>query len=351
MRHLHLFAVPLILSACVGDENAYLCQTRGEKLQAAIDAVRTSPHAILAVKDEQCGSQVYLSGDPTTAQTRSLFRIGSVTKTYVSALILTLLQDGELNLEDGLDTYVPDLPGSEGINLRMLLNHTSGLFDYTEDEIFWADLARDWTPREIVDLALTHAPYFAPGENHRYSNTNYILLGMVAEQITGEGVAELIRERLLEPAELSATFLDGEEALRGTLAPGYDAALNDVTFALDPSGPWAAGAMVASAADVAAWFETLYGSDLILSEASHALLIQDALAPNGVSGYGLGVMLIPAANTGGAGPGLGHGGGIPGYATLGFHFPEKNLTLVGIVNQDNADPNELLVQALQVLAL
>jgi D-alanyl-D-alanine carboxypeptidase len=356
MRHLHWFVVSLALCACIGDESDHLCQARGERLQTGLDALRTSPHVVLAIRDEQCGAHTYVSGDRATVKPDSLFRIASVTKTYVSALVLTLAQDGELDLEDAASAYIGDFPDLDGVTIRMLLNHTSGLFDYTEDATFWSEPTRKWEPQEIVDFALTHEPYFAPGEGFHYSNTNYILLGMLGEQITGQPIGQLLRERLFEPAHLRETFLDGEEPIRGTLAPGYDADLNEVTYILDPSAPWAAGAMVASAADVALWMETLYGSDLILDDASQALLRQDALAPEGVAGYGLGVMLLPPENTGGAGPALGHGGGIPGYETLGFYFPEKALTLVAIVNKDasveaHSSANDVVVMALQTLAL
>jgi D-alanyl-D-alanine carboxypeptidase len=319
------------------------CHERASKLQAAVDKARTSPHAVLAVKDAACGSRVYFSGDPKTANADSLFRIGSVTKTYVSALILSLVQDGKIDLTDPVTTWLADLPKAEGITVRMLLNHTSGIFAYSDHPDFAHQIQRKWAPRELVDLALTQESYAAPGKAFHYANTNYILLGMIAERAGGDKLSALIRKRLLAKASLAHTFFDGEEPLGADLAPGYDAAGNDVTHSFDPSVVWAAGAIAARPADVAEWVTALYAGD-VLNEQTRALLLQV-----GPEAYGLGVYMIAASNTVGSGPAIGHNGAVNGYATMAFYFPERRMSLVGVVDQDGADANALLLEALLAL--
>jgi D-alanyl-D-alanine carboxypeptidase len=319
------------------------CELLRQSLQAVADEKRTSPNATIALKNPACGTLVVVSGDESTATTESLWRIGSVTKTYVSATILTLFSEGKLGLDDLLSKWVADVPNSDGVTVRMLLNHTSGIFNYTEISAFHSDLQKVWTPRELVDFATANPPYFAPGSDFHYSNTNYILLGMVAELASGEKLGPLVRARTLDKAGLTHTFFDGEETIVGTLASGFSRSLKDATNAVHPSGPWAAGAMVASPADLAEWVAALYGSDQILGDAARAELTTTD------NGYGLGVVLIPASASRGAGPSLGHTGGINGYVTAAFYFPEPDMSLVAIVNQDNADPNPLMAGALRVL--
>lgn len=344
----------MFVIACGGAGEAHdpvvpdACNERDEKLNAAIDKVRTSPHAVLAVKDEECGTRVYLRGDPKTAQTDSLFRVGSLTKTYVSAAILLLVEDGKVALNDSVEQHMPGLANTDGVTLRMLLNHTSGIFEHTHDETFLADVHKKWEPSELVDLALKHERYATPGEAFNYSNTNYVLLGMIAEKVSGEELAQLIRSRLLEPSKLSHTFLDGDEKLPSALATGYDQLGNDLTHSLHPSTVWASGAMVSTAADLAEWMAALYGGDL-LNPSSRQLLVADPIEMPGGLAYGLGVLLSPPENTVGSGPALGHNGELNGYGALALYFPERGLALAGIVDQDGADSNALLLQALLTL--
>jgi D-alanyl-D-alanine carboxypeptidase len=229
----------------------------------------------------------------------------------------------------------------------MLLNHTSGIFNYTDDSTFQQGMGKPWTPIDLVHLATAHAPYFAPGAGWQYSNTNYILLGMIAESAGGAPLATQIRDRDRTPAHLDHTFLDGSETLDGTLAAGFHGTAN-VTHAIDPTGAWAAGAIVASGADVAEWAAALYGGDAVLGASERDLLTADP-ADNG--SYGLGVIILPASNSLGNGIGLGHDGQIPGFASQMFYFAQTQLALVSIVDDDGGDPNAVSLAALEALQI
>jgi D-alanyl-D-alanine carboxypeptidase len=324
------------------------CLDQDGRLQAALDAARTSVNALLAVRNTGCGTTVYVSGDSSTASSSSLWRIGSVTKTYTAATILTLVRDGELALDDPLSKWVPDVPNTDGVTVKMLLNHTSGIFNCTDDPAYSQDYTRDWTPGELVALAATHAPYFPPGTDWHYSNTNYILLGMIAEKAGGHTASALIRKRALEPAGLSHTFLEGEETIQGELATGFDQNNNDITHKYSMKTPWTAGSMAASGADVCDWIHALLGSTALLTAAEKTTML-DAVDAGSMVKYGLGVMILDPGITLGAGPGQGHGGDIFGFHTQAYWFPDKQTAICAVTNQDGTSPNDLTVAALKVL--
>ncbi|MFO0564719.1 MAG: serine hydrolase domain-containing protein [Polyangiaceae bacterium] len=325
------------------------CTERATALGDALESARVkekSRDAALAVISEDCGVQSFVRGDSNLTGAE-LFRIGSVTKTYVASIVLGLVGAGKLSLDDKLDTWVTGVPNGNAITLRMLLNHTSGIFNYTSDASFLADLGKVWQPEELVALASAHGAVDPPGSVWKYSNTNYICLGIIAEKVGQKGIAEQIREKLLSPNQLAHTFLDGEEALGDPLAPGFTQNGSDATNAIHPSGPWTAGAMTATTEDTAKWIRNLV-TGKVLAAAQQTEMEKGEPVASGVS-YGLGLLMLDAALSGGAGKGLGHDGSINGYHTQAFHFRESNTTIVSIVNQDGADPNTVMAAALGVL--
>jgi D-alanyl-D-alanine carboxypeptidase len=323
------------------------CVDQDTKLQAALDGARKSPNAVLAVRNAACGTSVYVSGDPKNADTGSLWRIGSITKTFTSTVIMSLVAEGKISLDDPLSKYVADVKGTDGVTVRMLLNHTSGIFNYTESKAF--DQSKKYAPADLVALATANAAYFAPGQGWHYSNTNYILLGMIGEKAGGAKIGALVRARAIAKAGLEHTFFDGEEALGGTLAKGFDSAGDDVTTAVDPSGPWSAGAIAASGADLADWVFTLYGTDEVLDAPTRALLTKDAYTSLDTGTYGLGVIVMSSQETGGRGTALGHDGAIAGYFSQAFYFTTKNASIAAVVNADGASPNDITLAAMTVL--
>lgn len=315
-------------------------------LQSALDGARAktgSKDAAMAVTTPACGSVTYVSGESGLTGSE-LFRIGSVTKTYVAAVVLGLVGAGKLSLDDELEQWVSGVPNGSTITVRMLLNHTSGIFNYTEDPSVLSDLTKQWTPEELVAAAAAHGAVDPPGTKWKYSNTNYVCLGIIAEKVGGKGIAEQIRAELLLPGKLEHTFFDGEEALGGALAPGFATDGTDVTTLIDPSLPWAAGAMTATPADTAKWIERLATGNVLAPAQQAEMEKGEQVAPN-VS-YGLGLLMLGPALTAGAGQGFGHDGSIDGYHTQAFHFRESKTTIVSIVNQDGADPNEITLAAL-----
>lgn len=335
----------------VDPEVAAACQSQTDELQAAIDGAHgPKTDVVLAVKDPRCGVR-FLSSGPGALPATTLHRIGSLTKTYVAAVILQMEAEGLLSTEDPIGRWLPSIPDGEHILVRHLLNHTSGLFNYTEDSEFMReslDPEASTAPERLIEVAVSHPPYFAPGTDWHYSNTNFIALGLIAEKVGGRPLAATIRERVLAPIGARATFFENQEPLQGELAVGRDAKGRDVTHAYSMDWPWAAGAMVATPEDVLLWIEKLAGG-AFLPDAAQARML-DGVA-TGVRGlrYGLGIMLLDDNVTGGFGRGIGHGGDIPGFHSMALHLPERGATCVAIVDSDQENPNTVSLAAFKVL--
>ena len=153
-------------------------------------------------------------------------RIASITKTFTATVILQLVDEWKLALNDTLDHFVPEVPNSDEITIRQLCDMTSGIFSIADDEGFDNTLANEplkkWTHQELLDIALKHDPYFAPGEGGYYSDTNYSpLLGMIIEQVTGNTVENEIQTRIIEPLELLNTSFPTGPNMTGEYSRGY----------------------------------------------------------------------------------------------------------------------------------
>lgn len=321
------------------------CEAFSSTVQAGLEAERAKQklkYATVAVWSERCGTSVYLSHDPARpAITEDAYwRIGSVTKTYVATTTLRLVEHGKLSLEDTLDKWFPDFPRGNAITVRHLLNHTSGIYNYTETQKFIDtenySPTKTVTPEEIIGWANEQSPTNEPGASFNYSNTNYILLGRIIEIVTGEKVAVVLRREVFEPAGLTHTFLDGAETVPGDFARGF---LNgrDVTQMFNMSVPWTAGAMAVTPADLVRWLRALYIDQKILAPSSFGAMTTSVAG----AGYGLGCEIFPAKATGGMGAGLGHGGSIFGFQTQASAFPDAKAVIVAIAGDTGGDPNGL----------
>jgi D-alanyl-D-alanine carboxypeptidase len=274
--------------------------------------------------------------------TAARFRIGSVTKSFIATVALQLVGEGRLRLDDPVDRWLPWLvPGGTQIDLRMLLNHTSGLYDYTEDPVvaqrIFTDPTRGMSPRQLVGVATSYPPLFPPGTAWSYSNTNYILVGLMVEAATGRTVHELVQQRITGPLRLAGTtFPAHDRDVRGYHAHGYrppaltGAGYLDVTrFA--PSLAWTAGAIVSTADDLRRFYAALLGGRLLRPAQLAQMLTTVPVVP--VFGYGLGI----ASQRGPCGTAWGHTGGIPGYLTVALSDRGGRRSAVLMMSTD-ADP-------------
>lgn len=299
---------------------ATVCEARQAALQAVADAyVEAGVIGLtLGAHTPQCppitvaaGLAELVSEAPLTIEHR--LRIGSVTKTMTAALLLRLQEDGLVDLDAPISDYVDTpVPNAAEISVRQLLNHTSGIANYLNYPDFFviADGERVWLPTELVQMAVDLGPLFEPGQGWEYSNTNYILAGLIAEAVTGQTFGQAVRATILGPVGLDATYFDGEETVEGELAHGYIPG-EDLTWSHHPSAAWAAGAMVMTVGDLAAWADALLRGPLLTDASKEQMLEGIATGNPELPYYGLGLEM-PALDAGAV---VGHGGLFPGYTT------------------------------------
>ncbi|MEU0842970.1 serine hydrolase domain-containing protein [Streptomyces sp. NPDC005962] len=275
------------------------------------------------------------------------FRAGSVTKTVIAALTLRLAGEGRLRLADTVEKYLPGLVRGRGnngrkITLRQLLTHTSGLFDYTADPVLARQLsAADGTtthsPASLIRTALTHRPDFAPGAKWGYSNTNYVLLGMIVERVTGRPYGAEARRRVLAPLALRDTSFPGTRTtLPDPHGHAYDArgdgAWRDVTD-LDPSSAGAAGEMISTLDDLSRLLGSLLRGKAVPKAALRRM--EDTSASGGQYGMGLFPVRLPCGTTV-----WGHNGQVNGSYALAVATRDGRHTLVYRLNSDGPpDPD------------
>jgi D-alanyl-D-alanine carboxypeptidase len=290
-----------------------------------------APGALVAVRDARrtraaaAGYADLVPKRPMRADDR--FRIGSVTKTFLATVVLQLAREGRLALDDPLERWLPGLvPDGRAIKIRHLLSHRSGIYSYTEDGRFVARLrtgsGNGWVPRELIGLATSHKPLFEPGTRWSYSNTNYVLIGMIAEAVTGRKIDEEVRRRIIAPLGLRHTDLPATSALpvpyaRGYLSDGSELRRSSGAHppdATDLGVAWArpAGAMTSTAGDLARFYAALLGGKLLRRDLLAAMEKTVDTHEGQGERYGLGLASARVH----CGSVWGHIGVFPGYTTL-----------------------------------
>jgi D-alanyl-D-alanine carboxypeptidase len=329
------------------------CLALDAKLQAALNAARKkSPcrEYALAVETVSCPLTSYVSSDDANAKTDQTYRVASNTKMLTASVILKLVAAGKLGLDDLVTKHLPGTAGLSGMTVRQVLNHSAGLYDYSEDEDFddarQSNPKRKWKPTELLSYATKHAPTFKPpGSSYAYSNTGFIVAGMVAEKVGGKKISELIRELLLVPQDLPDMYFDTEEAPRGTLARGDDTSGNDVSTKFDESWIWSAGATIATTKDLARWTQRL-GSGAVHAPAMQAELEKGVSMGSAGASYGLGVFIYGANYGYGGGRMIGHSGVLIGYYSRSFYFPDTKTTVTTVVTCPKGSSEDARIAAL-----
>ncbi|MDQ3022660.1 MAG: beta-lactamase family protein [Bacteroidota bacterium] len=260
-------------------------------------------------------------------------RIGSITKTFVTTVILQLVDEGKLSIDDKLSKFYPQVPNSDSITLRQVMDMTSGIPDYLNypllDSSFTYARLNKFTPQEILDATISLKPDFPPGKGWKYSNGNYNILGMIVEKITGNKVEDEINTRIIKPLNLVNTSFPTTPYMEGQYSHGYmrDTAtheLIDVTV-IDPSITWAAGAMISNMDDLKI-FENAISNGTLLSAATQKERLK--FVGTGVKDflkYGLGMFYLDGF--------IGHNGGITGYNTMMSYNPDLQTTILVSLNE------------------
>ncbi len=258
-----------------------------------------------------------ISEDGIPATPESIYRIGSITKSFTATMILQLMDRDELSLDSTLDTYFPEMPNADHITIEQMLRHQSGLVNFTNLPDYMEYFSDNKSRDDMLKLFESVGTSFEPGEDTEYSNTAYVLLGYIIEDVTGMSYADALQEMITEPLGLTSTYY----------ASGIDSGKNEADSFVYQQNEWqpadrtnmsiphGAGAIVSTAEEVARFFHGLFSGELLSDESLNQMRTFDGP-------FGLGLTRFPFnQNTL-----IGHNGGIDGYQSNAAHYPEGNLT-------------------------
>jgi D-alanyl-D-alanine carboxypeptidase len=334
-----------LLAVCVGlvAANTGGAVTQGDSIRPLLDAVVAAgtPGALVLIDDggkrrEAASGLAVLEGRvPLGVDDR--FRVGSITKTFLAVVVLQLVAEHRLRLGDTVEQWLPGLvPDGSRITVRQLLGHTSGLADYASDAAFLRrtlnEPRRRWRPRELVRIAIAAGAVARPGQRFAYASTNYVLLGLIVERVTGTTIERQLRRRIVAPLALRDTSFAPGQQIPGRHAHGYtpsqhDGIVSSLATARDRSTAsaswgWAAGAIVSNSRDVSRFFGALLRGRLLPAR----LLALARPSPGAPYGLGLASFQTPCGRA------VGHTGNLLGIVSAAWSSADGRRRVVAMTN-------------------
>ncbi|MBB5959666.1 D-alanyl-D-alanine carboxypeptidase [Saccharothrix tamanrassetensis] len=314
-----------------------------EQLDSWITA-RWASAAVMRVHDG-AGTWSHAAGE---GHVNGHFRIGSVTKAFVATVVLQLVDEGRVALDHPVSRYVEGVPKGDVITVRQVLDHSSGLYDYAH-EVGWstnrwrgAARFRSYQPRELLDVAFSRPSNFEPGEGWKYSNTNYVVAGLLVEKVTGRPYGAEVTDRIIKPLRLRHTSVPGNRPwLPLPRARGYtavDGRLVDATL-MNPSLDWAAGEMISTTRDLGRFLDALLGGRLISPESLAAM--RTTRETGSIFAYGLGLQRydLPCGQSV-----WGHGGELIGYLTYAVRSDDGRTAVLSYNPLPGKMPAEAVIE-------
>lgn len=339
-------------------------QSTGDRIDALVSKYHELELFNGAVLVAEAGEAIYSGGFgdavmefdvPVTPATK--FRIGSVTKQFTAALVLQLVEEGKIDLQAPITSYLPEYPAAQGerVTIHQLLTHTSGIPSYTALPGFMDGPVRDsFEPADsLLSLVSSLELEFEPGARWSYNNSGYHILGVILERVTGMPYDRLLRERILDPLGLEDTGYDHYDDVIELRALGYERTPGGYAHAayLDTSIPYAEGMMYSTVEDLLKWDQALYGRGPFRDPATMELFFaphSEIAGPNGPN-YAYGWFLRPLA----AGPDtvqlVEHGGGIFGFTTGYWRIPEERRTVIAMDNTTGEHLDEMMTDIVAIL--
>jgi D-alanyl-D-alanine carboxypeptidase len=275
-----------------------------------------------------------IKSDPLTK-----YRIGSITKTFTSVMILQLIEEKKIKLTTTLSKFFPRFPNAKKITIEHLIKHRSGIHNFTDDPEYLTYMLKPITRDELMQIFIKLPSDFEPGTMHAYSNTNYVLLGMIIEKLTKGSYQEALTKRITNPLGLQNTYCGASADLNKNEARSYLFDGNDWVFEneTDMSVPLGAGMIVSTAEDLTKFVEGIFTYQLLRKETVDEMIIQQ-------DGYGMGIFSIPFYET----IAYGHNGKLDGFQSMMAYFPNEKLSIAFSANGVNTDANEFLVGILSI---
>jgi D-alanyl-D-alanine carboxypeptidase len=318
-------------------------------LQTCFDHIG-APGVILARAHPREGIAVRALGKANTAVGYPMHEddpmfIASISKTFTSAVVLQLIEEGALKLDDPLSKWRPDFPDASRITVRTLMDHTSGVGNFSNVPNYLSSRDEHWPVEDLVWLAAGHASDDPPGETYTYANTNYLLLGLIVEAVTGNRFEEELDARLLGPLGLEATYMAVDDTPWSGPVEGYGRDWQPRLDHVWPANSWTSGSIVSTAEDTTRWALAVYGGD-VLTQRSLDRMIDEYERPLGWS-YGLGVNIYHHHGHLVVGHGGTWGGGMRARM---YYDTEVGSAVVVLLNRSVSDRDRIAEAALWVLA-
>ncbi|HRQ41260.1 MAG TPA: serine hydrolase domain-containing protein [Chloroflexota bacterium] len=360
---LTVLALVFVLLGCQQQRDAY----KALQTVMADTVAADGPGVVLLVEGPGIGQQIFARGladreKGTPMRTVSHYRIGGLTKPFISSLVLQMVSEGKLSLDDTLAQRLPDTPAlnedevavlfphSDQITIRHLLNMTSGIPDYRDNPAFWqvvnAQQKRGWQPEELLPYAAELPVTAVPGEAFHYSNTNYLLLQMILATVLKDPLAEELRDRIWDPVDMPDTYIEPIALTSGGHIAGYkdmdgDGVLENTLLYDDARGLADLG-LISSAIDLGEFAPALYARTLPGAD-GRAQTLSTLPTGNGADEYGLGIMRRPSA----WGEMWGYDSTTSGYSHQMWYLPDHKVTVVVLISGEEPElANELVERAL-----
>ncbi len=354
-----LFSLPIFL-LCLSPTRAQVSLTHDlqQKVPGIVsDALSKSgvPSASIAVVQNSHIVMLYNSGnarlDPRVPATPNMrYSIGSISKQFTAASILLLQELGKLSLDDKVSKFLPDLTRANEVTIRQLLSHTSGYQDYWPQDYVMPNMLQPTTAQHILDIWARKPLDFEPGTKWQYSNTNYVIAGLIVEKVSGLPLLTFLQQKVFQPLGMSSVLNTDQDRLGDTDPTGY------LRYAIGPLRPapkegkgwlFAAGELAMTAEDLAKWDISIIDEKL-LQPASYSEFEKDVLLKNGLgTNYGLGVGIRSVDGH----RALSHGGEVSGFTSENVVYPDERVAVVVLTNQDAADAAGTIAHAIAPLLL
>ena len=274
------------------------------------------------------------TGKKSTINTK--YRIGSISKMFTSALVFKAIEENKLSLNKTLKDYFPTIENSEKITIGNLLNHRSGIHNFTNDEKYLTYNTEPKTEKEMITIISGFKSDFEPNSKSEYSNSNYVLLSIILEKTYNSRFKDLIREKISKPLNLKNTYYGNTININNNESNSYNYTTNwTKETETDMSIPLGAGAIVSTPTDLTKFIETLFTEKIISKESLERMTVI-------IDGYGMGVFQFPFNGK----KSFGHTGGIDGFSSFLSYFPNDSLSIALCSNGTNYDNNNIMIGAL-----
>jgi CubicO group peptidase (beta-lactamase class C family) len=287
---------------------------------------------------------------PVPAEAQMRYSIGSISKQFTAAAILLLEQQGKLSIDDPVSKYIPGLTRGDEVTIRMLLSHTSGYQDYWPEDYLMPPMRKPTTAQYILDTWAKKPLDFDPGTKWQYSNTNFVIAGLIVEKVSGEPLMKFLQEHIFGPLDMKSVYNTDVAKLGDTDAEGY------IRYALGPLRPapkegagwmFAAGELAMPAHDLALWDISMMDRSLLAPESYRQMFTSVKLKDGSDSGYGLGVFTTPRMGH----AALEHSGEVSGFVSENIVFPDDKSAIAVLTNQDASSAAGAIARQLTPLVL